>query len=139
MRERLMADPIFAWLDKARELCNRDPEFRKLGSCDARVGVKVDDAAFVVTFEAFECVGVTPVDVESLRDTDFYLDMSREAWRELLTGGTEGCASLVSATVDDPELVRASSPLNALKFDRYHRTLQRFFDRVAALAAPTAA
>ena len=128
----------FNWLERARALCNRDPEFRKLGSCDARVGIRADDAAFIVTFEAFECAAVAAVDVESLRDTDFYLDLSRSAWRNLLTSAANGSASLVSAVVDDPDIVKASNPLNALKFERYHRTLQSFFDKVAALAAPTA-
>jgi hypothetical protein len=131
-----VSDPLLGWLDKAKTLCNDDPAFRQLGSCDARVGLKVGDAAYLVAFEAFECVSVQAVDPADLRDADFYLDMSRTAWLDLLarrrSGTSEG--SLVSYDVTERgAAVRAVNPLNALKFERYHRTLQHFVDKVASL------
>lgn len=134
-----MTDPLLGWLDKAMTLCNVDPAFRKLGSCDARVGFKVGDTAYLVSFEAFECASVEAIEGADLRDADFYVDMPRAAWLELLTrrrtGTLEG--SLVSLDVDARgAAVRASNPLNALKFERYHRTLQYFVDKVASLGAP---
>ena len=134
-----MTDPMLGRLDKARTLCNGDPEFRKLGSCDARMGLKVGDVAYLVSFEAFECAGVDAIDVADLRDADFYLDMPRSAWLELLDRRRDGALenSLVSYDVNAPGgIVRSANPLAALKFERYHRTLQYFIDKVATLRAP---
>jgi len=134
-----VTDPLLGWLDNAKALCNGDPGFRKLGSCDARVGLKVGDAAYIVAFEAFECLSVEAVDPADLRDADFTLEMSRPAWLEMLGRRRSGTLddSLVSYDVDARgATVRASSPLNALKFERYHRTLQHFIDKVASFGAP---
>jgi len=133
----MMADSTLdTRLEKAREACNRDPAFRKLGTCDARVGIKADDAAFIVSFEAFECTGTRKIGLDELRDADFTIDMPRAAWRDFLAGRRAGSGtSLVGRDVDTAGgIVRADNPLNALKFERYHLTLQHFFDKVAALS-----
>jgi hypothetical protein len=50
--------PSIEWFQAIQELVNADPEFRRLGSIDATMGVKVGAKVFVVTFEAFECSNV---------------------------------------------------------------------------------
>jgi hypothetical protein len=126
-----------ALLTRTRDAVNADRDFRRLGTCDARVGLKVGDSAFVVEFAAFECAAVSAVDVDALRDADFYLELSPAAWQGYLDGRRAGTGpTLVSLDVDTPDrIVKGTDPLKALKFERYHLTLQSFFDTGARLAA----
>ena len=126
-----------ALLNKARDAVNADREFRRLGTCDARVGIKAGDTAFVVEFTAFECAGVAPIDVDALRDVDFYLELNPKAWQGYLAGRRAGTApTLISLDVDSPDgIVKGTDPLKTLKFERYHLTLQLFLDTGARLAA----
>ena len=124
-------------LQKVRESVNADREFRRLGTCDVRVGIKAGDSAFLVDFEAFECAAVAAIELDALRDADFYLDLSVDAWKTYLAGRKAGTApTLVSLDVDTPNgIVKGGDPLKTLKFERYHLTLQSFFDTGARLAA----
>src|SRR4249919_3956863 len=117
-------------LQKVRETVNADRDFRRLGTCDARVGIKAGDAAFLIDFEAVECAAVAAIDLDALRDADFYLELSSDAWKAYLAGRTAGTApSLVSLDVDTPNgIVKGADPLKTLKFERYHLTLQSFLD-----------
>jgi len=124
-------------LQKVRDAVNGDRDFRRLGTCDVRVGIKSGDTAFLVDFEAFECSAVAAIDLDALRDADFYLELSGDAWKSYLAGRRAGTApSLVSLDVDTPNgIVKGSDPLKTLKFERYHLTLQSFLDTGARLAA----
>jgi len=124
-------------LEKTRDAVNADRDFRKLGTTDARVGIKAGESAFLVDFEAFECAAVAAIDLDALRDADFYLELSPDAWQSYLAGRRAGTApSLVSLDVDTPDgIVKGTNPLKTLKFERYHLTLQSFFDTGARLAA----
>ncbi len=124
-------------LQRAQSAVNDDAEFRKLGSCDARVGLKAGDSAFLVDFVAFECEHVTEIDLDALRDASFCLELTPDAWRKYLSGRARGSApSLISLDVDTPNgIVKGSDPLQRLAFERYHLTLQSFLDKGAQLAA----
>jgi hypothetical protein len=124
-------------LERVRDAVNTDRDFRRLGTCDVRLGIKAGEAAFLVDFEAFECAAVAAIDLDALRDADFYLELSPDAWRSYLAGRREGSApSLVSLDVDTPDgIVKGTDPLKTLKFERYHLTLQSFLDTGARLAA----
>jgi hypothetical protein len=124
-------------LARTRDAVNADRAFRKLGTTDARVGIKIGETAFLVEFEAFECASVAAIDLDALRDADFYLELSGDAWQTYLAGRRAGTApSLVSLDVDTPDgIVKAADPLKLLKFERYHLTLQAFVDTGAQLAA----
>ena len=126
-----------SWLEKVRAAVNADRNFHRLGTTDVRVGIKAGDSAFLVDFEAFECTAVAAIDLDALRDADFYLDLSPDAWKSYLAGRREGSApSLVSLDIDTPDgIVKGNDPLKTLKFERYHLTLQSFFDTGARLAA----
>ena len=133
-----MSAPVsLALLERTRTAVNADPEFRRLGTCDARVGIRAGDAAFIVDFVAFECAAVSAIELDALRDADFYLELAPESWRTYLAGRANGTApTLVSLDVDSPNgIVKGDDPLKTLKFERYHLTLQCFFDRGARLAA----
>ena len=68
--------PSIGWFEAVRQRANIDPQFTSQGSCNCRMGVKVGDAAFTITFEGFECTAVSSIAEDDLRSTDFYLDMS---------------------------------------------------------------
>ena len=126
-----------ALLKETRDAVNADPAFRQLGTCDVRVGIKAGESAFLVDFVAFECAGVEQIDVDALRDADFFFDLSVPEWRTYLAGRCGGNApSLVSLDVDTPDgIVKGGDPLKKLKFERFHLTLQAFLDKGAELAA----
>jgi hypothetical protein len=132
-----MAGPLnLQLLERTREAVNADRAFARLGTTDVRMGIKAGDAAYLLDFEAFGCSAVTQIDVEALRDADFYLDLSPAEWKRYLSGRAAGSApSLVSLDVDTPDgIVKGGDPLQALKFERYHLTLQAFLDAAAHLA-----
>jgi hypothetical protein len=133
----MTASLSLALLERARMAANADAEFRRLGTCDTRMGLKAGDDAYIVDFVAFECAAVAAIDLDSLRDADFYLELEPDAWRIYLAGRANGTASsLVSLDVDSPNgIVKGSDPLKTLKFERYHLTLQSFLDKGARLAA----
>ena len=124
-------------LQNARDAVNADPMFRQLGTCDVRMGIKSGESAFLVDFVAFECAGIEQIEVDALRDADFFLELSAPEWRVYLAGRHDGSApSLVSLDVETPDgFVKGSDPLKKLKFERYHLTLQAFLDKGAELAA----
>jgi hypothetical protein len=126
-----------ALLNDARDAVNADPAFRQLGTCDVRMGIKAGDAAFLVDFVAFECAGIEEIDVDALRDADFFLELSAAEWRTYLIGRHAGNApTLISLDVDIPDgVVKGTDPLKTLKFERFHLTLQAFLDKSAELAA----
>jgi hypothetical protein len=132
-----MAALNLSLLEKTREAVNADKDYRKLGTTDARVGIKAGEAAFLVDFEAFECAAVAAIELDALRDADFYLELTPDAWKSYLAGRRAGTApSLISLDVDTPNgIVKGADPLKTLKFERYHLTLQSFLDTGARLAA----
>jgi len=125
------------WLESTRAAVNADAGFRKLGTADVRLGIKAGDRAYLVDFEAFECAAVTEIDVDQLRDADFYLDLPAKDWALYLAGRRVGKAPSLLALDLDTEggIMRGTDPRNTLKFERYQGTLQAFFDTGAARAA----
>ena len=87
---------------------------------------------YVLDFEAFECSGVSQVEEHILRDVDFYLDMSSEDWRSLLTNVRENDGADSEHTFNSLDvengIVESSNPYGMNSFLRYHLTVQRFFD-----------
>jgi hypothetical protein len=127
-------------LERTRESVNTDRTLARLGSCDVRLGIRTDGAAYVVDFAAFECAAVAQIDDDALRDVDIVIAQAAAAWRRYLKGRRDGTApSLVSLDVEAADgIVHAQDPLKALLFERYHLTLQAFFDAAARLAAGSA-
>jgi len=137
-----MTSPFsLALFERARDAVNADRVATRLGSCDVKLGVKSDSAAYLVDFVAFECAAVAETDDDGLRDADIVIARSDAAWRRYLEGRRDGSApSLVSLDVDAPGgIVAAPDPLKALLFERYHLSLQAFFDALAAAPARNAA
>ncbi|MCH8110323.1 MAG: hypothetical protein IIB15_09370 [Chloroflexi bacterium] len=133
------AFPSIQWFDALREAVNEDARFRSLGTCDAKVGIKTEQQAFLITFEAFECAGVEEIDEDSLRDADFYLDLSTDEWQEFLSniqtnGKADSEHSLNNLDLSRPSgMVKSHDEYRRHSFLRYHLSLQAFFDASATL------
>ena len=126
--------PSVEWFEAVSELVNNDDAFRRLGTIDARVGVKVDDQLYEIAFEAFECTGVREMDESEMRDLDFWLEQSPEEWREMLENikqhGAAGLKhTLNTLDLNNPEgLARSYDGYRRDTFYRFNQSLQHFFD-----------
>ena len=129
--------PSIEWFDSVRATANSDRQFRALGSCDAKVGLKVGEQIFILDFEAFECSGASEGSENALLDVDFSLSMGADAWRSLLenirsNGGADSDHTFNTLDIEHG-IVESSDPYAANNFPRYHLTLQRLFDLSAGI------
>ncbi len=134
--------PSVKWFEAIKDLVNDDGRLRKLGTCDAVMGVKVQDEAFEITFEAFDCTGVREITEADLSATDFYLDASSKDWQEMLdnikaNGGTPDRQYRLN-TIDflAPEgFAKSDDQSRKDSFYRYGQTFQQFFNASAEITA----
>ena len=139
----MTADPIsfpsVEWFEALKSLVNGDTTYRQFGTVDAVMGVKLDDSVYIISFEAFQCTGVRLGDDYDLINTDFFLEMSPDAWRAMLesiksNGGAEAGQTLVSLDMLNEISNNATGDqLRADMFFRYNQSLQHFFDLSANL------
>ena len=139
----MTADPIsfpsVEWFEALKSLVNGDTTYRQFGTVDAVMGVKLDDSVYIISFEAFQCTGVRLGDDYDLINTDFFLEMSPDAWRAMLesiksNGGAESGQTLVSLDMLNEISNNATGDqLRADMFFRYNQSLQHFFDLSANL------
>jgi hypothetical protein len=133
------AFPSLEWFEAVRDLVNQDETFRRLGTVDARVGVKVGDKTYELTFEAFECAGVRQISQEELRDCDFWLEQEPEAWKEMISNIQENGQADLSHTLNTIDLTRpdgfarSNDGYRRDAFYRFNQSLQHFFDSSARL------
>ena len=121
------------WLEAAAEALNAAPAFRQLGSTDLVLGLKAGRVVRVVTFEAFAIVGVADAGESNLRDCDIVIAMSPREWTNYLRRRAKGGGPSLVALDSERGIVAAADPLQRLKFERYHLTLQALIDQGAAL------
>ena len=128
------------WLEAAAAALNASPAFRKLGSTDLVLGLKAGRVVRTVTFEAFAIVGIASADESALRDCDLVIDMPPRDWTSYLRRRAKGAGPSLLGLDLERSIVRAADPLQRLKFERHHLTLQALLDQGAALLPrPTAA
>jgi hypothetical protein len=131
--------PSVEWFEAVRAVVNQDGRLRRLGTCDAVVGVKVLDKAFEVTFEAFDCVSVREVPPSDPAKADFYLEAPFETWREMLEnikehGKPDRQYTLNTIDFVDPEgFAKSDDQSKKDKFYRYGETFQQFFNASAEI------
>ncbi|MCH7579011.1 MAG: hypothetical protein IIB22_02075 [Chloroflexi bacterium] len=132
--------PSVEWFKAIQDLVNGDDGIRKLGTCDAVMGVKVQDKAFEITFEAFDCTGVREISEAELANTDFYLDASYETWQEMLENisqsGGQPDRHLTLNTIDflAPDgFAKSDDQSRKDRFYRYGQTFQQFFNASAEI------
>jgi len=122
------------WLPGAQAALNDDPAFRRLGSTDLVLGLKSGRAVRRVVFEAFEIASVDETDEAALRDCEIVIEMTPREWTNYLRRRAKGTGPTLVSLDLDRDIVSAANPLDQLKFDRYHLSLQALVDQGARLA-----
>lgn len=131
--------PSIEWFDAVRALVNNDEGYRRLGTVDARVGIKVGDRLYELTFEAFECVGAREIAESDLRDVDFWLEQSPDEWREMLENIKQHDSADLHHTLNTIDLTipegfaRSYDGYRRDAFYRFNQSLQHFFDSSAKI------
>ncbi len=133
--------PSVEWFQALQEMVNADPEFRRLGSIDIAMGVKVGPRIFIITFEAFECTDVREGTEYDLIDLDFFLEMSEADWQDLMRNTKENGGADLSHTLNTLDLMAqdgisknaTGDQFRADLFFRVNQSLQHFFDSSAKL------
>ena len=141
----LVGDPLVfpsvRWFQALQQLVNEDAEFRRLGTVDASMGVKVGLKVFVIVFEGFECVDVKEGSEGDLDDLDFYLELSEIDWRELVENTKANNGADRQHTLNTLDLTKedglsqnaTGDQLRGDVFFRVNESLQYFFDLSAQL------
>ena len=131
--------PSVEWFKAIQNVVSEDGRLRKLGTCDAVMGVKVGDQAYEITFEAFDCTGVREIPEAGLDSTDFYLDLPYEAWQEMLenikqNGKPDRQYTLNTIDFLAPEgFAKSDDQSRKDSFYRYGQTFQQFFNASAEI------
>ena len=126
--------PSVEWFEAVREIVNQDEAFRRLGTIDAKVGIKVGDKIYELDFEAFECTGVREISEADLRDVDFWLEQSPEQWKEMLENIKQNGAADLQHTLNTLDLnmpegfAKSYDGYRRDLFYRFNQSLQHFFD-----------
>ncbi len=126
-------------------------KFRRLGFCDATVGIKVlaenglgENRGFVLRFDGYRCKAVEEV-AEPGKVADFVLEGKYGAWKEMIeniraNGGPDLKHTLNYLTLPgDPIKIIAEDQLKQDLFFRYNGTFQEFFNGAQHLETEFAA
>ena len=140
--------PSVEWFNAVKDLVNADPNFRQLGTIDTVTGAKVGNKIYEITFEAFECTGVREVNENALRDMDFWMEQSYDAWKDMLENIKKNGAADLTHTLNTIDLsapegfARSHDGYRRDAFYRFNQSLQDFFNASAKIdtqfAAPEA-
>ena len=126
--------PSVEWFQTVADLVNKDEDYRKHGTCDARVGVQVGEQTFLLVFEAFEVTEVREMSDPAAEDLDFTLVLPPEKWREMLEnikqhGRAELDLTLNTIDLATPtEFAQAEDYYRRDLFYRFNQSFQHFFD-----------
>jgi hypothetical protein len=136
-----MQFPTVEWFEALEEQAEKNSDtFKRLGFCDALVGVKVlaengqhRDRSFLLTFEGETCNSVEEVEnVEQV--ADFVMEASYGAWKEMIENITANGGADLSHTLNYlampgvPIKVTSADQLKDDVFSRFISTFQEFFD-----------
>ena len=136
-----MKFPSVEWFEALEKQAEQNAAtFRRLGFCDAIVGVKVlagngasENRGFVLTFDGYSCKSVEEVaDPENV--ADFVLEAKLSAWKEMIENITANGGADLGHTLNyltlpgDPIRVIAKDQLKDDVFSRFNSTFQEFFD-----------
>ena len=136
-----MKFPTVEWFEALEEQAEKNSDtFRRLGFCDALVGVKVlaengqnRDRSFLLTFDGYTCNSVAEVDnVE--QKADFVMEARYGAWKEMIENITANAGPDLTHTLNFlalpgvPIKVTSADQLKDDVFSRFISTFQEFFD-----------
>ena len=133
--------PSLEWFQQVQKLVNEDPNFKKLGTADAVVGIKISDRdeKYILSFEAFEVADVKEAKQADLEAADFYLELPYDSWKEMLVNiKTNGHAdlhhTLNTIDLELPEgFAQSKDEYRRDLFYRFNQTFQDFFNKSAEL------
>jgi len=136
-----MRFPTVEWFEALEAEAEKNADtFRRLGFCDAVVGVKVlaesgqdKDRSFLLTFDGYSCSSVKETsDVEQA--ADFVMEARFSTWKEMIeniaaNGGPDLNHTLnYLALPGDPLKVTSADQLKDDVFSRFISTFQEFFN-----------
>ena len=130
------AFPSVEWFNAIKAIVNEDENYKRLGTADAEVGVKIPDLQkfYLITFEAFEVGDVREAEEKDTEDTDFWFEMSYARWKDMIenikeNGKADLHHTLNTIDLEDPEgLARSNDGYRRDTFYRFNQTFQYFFD-----------
>lgn len=126
--------PSVEWFKQAGDLLNKSDSFKRLGTCDTQMGVKVGDDYFQVDFDAFEVAGAHKIDAQKADELDFTLVQTPNAWKAMLDNIKENGLATHEFTLNsldlrsDQELAIGKDYNRRDAFYRFNQTLQDYFD-----------
>jgi hypothetical protein len=128
--------PSVDWFNAIKEIVNTDEGYKRLGTCDAEVGIKIPDLQkyYKITFEAFEVANIQEVDERETEDADFWLESPYAKWKELIenikaNGKADLHHTLNTIDLEDPDgFARSNDGYRRDAFYRFNQTFQYFFD-----------
>ncbi|HVP04735.1 MAG TPA: hypothetical protein VMT90_03560 [Dehalococcoidia bacterium] len=133
--------PSVDWFAAIKDIVNKDEGYKRLGTCDSTVGVKIPDLKkyYKLTFEAFEVESIDEVDENDAEDSDFWLEMSYAKWKEMIeniraNGKADLHHTLNTIDLEDPDgFARSNDGYRRDAFYRFNQTFQYFFDASAQI------
>ena len=133
--------PSLDWFNAIRSIVNNDEGYRRIGTCDALVGVKIPDLQkyYVLIFEAFELADVREVNETEVDNADFWFEMPYPRWKEMLqnikeNGKADLHHTLNTIDLEDPEgFARSRDGYKRDVFYRFNQSFQYFFDASAKI------
>ena len=133
--------PSVDWFNAVKEIINDDEAYKRHGTCDASVGIKVPEAGkyFVLTFEAFGIEDVKETDEAASENTDFWIEQTYDKWQEMIKniadhGQADLHHTLNTLDVEDPDgLARSNDGYRRDLFYRFNQSFQHFFDATSQI------
>src|SRR3970282_1562421 len=126
--------PSVEWFKTAGDLLNKSDSFKRLGTCDAEMGIQVGDQYFEVDFEGFEVTDVKQIDGARAEELDFTLVQSPEDWKAMLLNIKDNGIAEHNFTVNsldlnsEAEFAKGKDYHRRDAFYRFNQTIQDYFD-----------
>ena len=129
-----MLFPSVPWFKELARRAHEDDTLRRLGVVDTRVGLRIGEHAYRLTFDGWDVEVVQGDDV-----VDFTIEASMAAWRELIEHiherGSADSAHTLNSLVAKGDVFRLSGAeqLGVDCFYRFNASLQAFIELAAAV------
>jgi hypothetical protein len=131
--------PSVDWFKTANDVLNKSDSFKRLGTCDAEVGVQVDDKFFEIDFEAFEVKDAREIDERRAAELDFVLVQPYDRWKAMLEDIQKNGRATHDFTLNSldlqsaEEFARGKDYHRRDAFYRFNQTFQEYFDNAAKI------
>ena len=131
--------PLCRLVQEAADRLNKSDSFKRLGTCDAEVGMQVDDEFYEVDFEAFEVKDVRKIDSKRAQELDFTLSQPLEDWKAMLQDIKKNGRATHDYTLNsldlksDKEFAVGKDYHRRDAFYRFNQTFQEYFDMTSKM------